>query len=141
MQKNVLSMEGISKAFSGVPALKGVDLQLVGGEVHALLGANGAGKSTLMKILSGAYNSDVGRIKINGDEVKLSSPIQAQQHGIHIVHQEVDTAIIPTVSVKENIMLSAITHSAHSVIRWKAYTQKAEDGSYYDYSSQIKCLK
>ena len=69
-----LRMRGIAKAFAGVPALKGVDFTLRGGEIHALLGANGAGKSTLMKILSGANESDEGTIEIDGRSLAGLAP-------------------------------------------------------------------
>jgi ABC-type sugar transport system ATPase subunit len=81
-------MEGISKAFPGVQALSDVRLRVDAGEVVALLGENGAGKSTLMKILSGAYRKDAGRILLNGEEVDIASPLQSQRLGIAIIYQE-----------------------------------------------------
>jgi len=81
-------MEGISKAFPGVQALDRVDLEVRAGEVLALVGENGAGKSTLMKILSGAYRKDAGRIVLGGREVEIESPYHAQQLGIAIIYQE-----------------------------------------------------
>lgn len=86
----IVSMKGIEKAFSGVYALKGAQLDLRKGEVHALMGENGAGKSTLMKILTGIYSKDSGSIKFEGQEVEYKNPKEAQSAGIVIVHQELN---------------------------------------------------
>ncbi len=102
-QKWLLRMEGISKAFPGVQALSNVDLELAPGEVLALVGENGAGKSTLMKILSGAYRKDAGRIFVNGQEVEISGPSHAQQLGIAIIYQEFNLA--PNLSAAANIFI------------------------------------
>jgi ABC-type sugar transport system ATPase subunit len=84
----VLRMEGISKAFPGVQALDNVDFEARAGEVVALVGENGAGKSTLVKILSGAYRKDAGRIILYGREAEIESPHHAQQLGIAVIYQE-----------------------------------------------------
>jgi len=99
-----LEMRNISISFPGVKALDNVSFSASTGEVHALAGANGAGKSTLMKILSGAYAHYTGEILINGQPVHIRSPRDARQHGIEIVFQEVDVALIPylTVARKHN---------------------------------------
>ncbi len=107
-QQYVLEMKGITKSFAGVPALRGVDFGLKGGEVHALLGANGAGKSTLMKILAGAYEYDEGEMLLDGRPVKHKSPADAKRLGIHCVYQEVDASLVPQLTVAENVMLDAI---------------------------------
>lgn len=99
-------MKNISIEFPGVKALNKVDFSTETGSVHALIGANGAGKSTLMKVLSGAYSHYIGEISLNGEKVHIRSPKQAQDYGIQIVYQEVDTALIPNLSVGENIMLN-----------------------------------
>ncbi|MBB6735765.1 sugar ABC transporter ATP-binding protein [Cohnella sp. CBP 2801] len=112
-------MAGIGKSFSGVRALQGVDFTVAGGEVHALLGANGAGKSTLMKILSGAYETDEGEIRINGERLDIRSPSDAKRAGIHCVYQEVDTSLIAHLSVAENIMLDRLASPKGSAwLRW-----------------------
>ena len=99
----VLEMKGISKRFSGVQALKDVDLKLYAGEIHSIIGQNGAGKSTLMKILCGNYRHDEGKIFIRGKEVEIHSPSEAGKHGIGIVHQEL--SLLNNLTVAENIFL------------------------------------
>jgi len=96
-------MSGIVKRFGGVVALKGVDLDLQPGEVHALVGENGAGKSTLIKIMSGAYRRDDGRMWLSGEEVSFDSPAQAQAAGVTAVHQEIHLLRYRTVA--ENVFL------------------------------------
>lgn len=103
MNKEILSMDHISKHFGGVYALDDVSLNLYEGEVHVLCGENGAGKSTLMKILSGNYQEDTGTICVNGRQVVISSPEVAEQLGISIVHQEL--SLSPTVTVAENMFM------------------------------------
>jgi ribose transport system ATP-binding protein len=98
-----LAVRGISKRFPGVNALDRVDLDVRAGEVHVLLGENGAGKSTLMKILSGVYPRDEGRIFIEGREVKLRGPRHAQALGISIIYQTFSQA--PHLNVAENLFL------------------------------------
>lgn len=119
-----LEMRNISIAFAGFNALKNVDFTLQGGSTHALIGANGAGKSTLMSILSGAYSHYQGDIFIDGEKVDIHSPQQARRHGIHVVQQEVDVALIPTLSVAENIMLDWLNQPGH-LLSWKQLHQQA----------------
>lgn len=95
----------LGKSFPGVRALDGVDMELLPGEVHAVVGANGAGKSTFAKALSGAYGSYDGAVYINGDLVNTTSPAEALGHGIACVHQEVDTVLISYLSAAENLTL------------------------------------
>lgn len=122
-----LTMRNISKSFAGVPALNSVDLHVRGGEIHALLGANGAGKSTLMKILSGAYEADEGMIEISGNFYTLSSPADAKAAGIHCVYQEVDTSLVPHLSVSENIFLDRLaTSKGKAFLRWNKLHEEAE---------------
>lgn len=102
-------MQGIRKAFPGVQALDGVDLDVRAGEVHVLLGENGAGKSTLMRILSGGTSRDAGSIHIDGEPAALESPRAAQDAGIAIIHQEL--LLVPELSVAENIFLGRFPHA------------------------------
>ena len=90
-----LEIRGVSKRFPGVHALDRVDLDVRRGEVHVLLGENGAGKSTLMKILSGVYARDEGRIFIDGQEVEPRNPRHAQTLGISIIYQTFSQAPAP----------------------------------------------
>lgn len=99
----VLEMRNITKRFPGVLALDNVSFDVKRGEVHALLGENGAGKSTLVKLLSGVYAPDGGRVQVGGEAVALASPQQAHTLGIRTLHQE--PTLIPELSVAENIFL------------------------------------
>ncbi len=96
-------MRGIAKRYPGVVALDGVDLDVVRGEVHILLGENGAGKSTLMKILAGAVQRDAGTVAIDGQAIALGSPRDAQAAGVSIIYQEFN--LVPHLTVAENIFL------------------------------------
>ena len=99
----ILRLEDISKSFSGVTVLDGINLNLYGHEVLALMGENGAGKSTLMNILSGNLMRDSGKIVVNGNDVDISSPRQASELGIAIIHQELN--VVPTMTVAQNLAL------------------------------------
>ncbi len=99
----LLQMSGIVKAFPGVLALGGVDLDVRPGEVHCLLGQNGAGKSTLIKVLSASYQPDEGTITWQGQETTLSTPLKAIELGISTIYQELD--LVADLSVAENIYL------------------------------------
>ncbi|GAE37048.1 sugar ABC transporter ATP-binding protein [Halalkalibacter akibai] len=129
MDKTILEMKKISIEFPGVKALDQVDFEAETGKSHALLGANGAGKSTLMKVLSGAYSHYTGEIFLNGKQIEIRSPKDAQEQGIQIVYQEVDTALVPSLSVGENIMLNDTVNEMGSkqFMRWKNLHNKATD--------------
>lgn len=103
MGEPLLLMKNISKIFPGVKALDDVSFTIYENEVMALLGENGAGKSTLMKILSGVYQKDTGRVILEGKELEILSPRDAMSKGIAIIHQELN--LIPYLTVYENIFL------------------------------------
>ena len=99
----LLRMEGISKSFPGVKALDNVSLTVRAGTVHALMGENGAGKSTLMKCLFGVYTKDEGHIYLEGQEINFKNSKEALEHGVAMVHQELNQALKR--SVMDNIWL------------------------------------
>lgn len=100
-----LEFRGISKRFPGVLALDGVSFSVEQGSCHALIGENGAGKSTLGRILAGIHSPDEGGILLEGRPVRLESPLQAREHGIAMVHQEL--AFCPNLTVAENLSLGS----------------------------------
>ncbi|QHQ35125.1 sugar ABC transporter ATP-binding protein [Algicella marina] len=99
----LVEMSGIEKRFPGVHALKNVRFDLKAGEVHALMGENGAGKSTLMKILSGVYSRDAGEVKIAGASHPPTSPREAQDCGIGIIHQEL--SLMNDLTAAQNVFI------------------------------------
>ena len=101
----VLEMRHIAKTFGNFHALKGVDLTVFPGEIHALMGENGAGKSTLMKILAGAYTASSGDILIDGQPFHIKGPKDALAAGITLIYQEMQLA--PNLTVAENIFLGS----------------------------------
>jgi general nucleoside transport system ATP-binding protein len=101
----IIKMENIYKSFPGVLANNNIFLEVESGEIHCLLGENGAGKSTLMNILYGLYGCDRGEIYINGNEVRFSSPRDAIESGIGMVHQHF--MLIPVFTVLENLILGS----------------------------------
>lgn len=103
MSEYILEMKNISKTFPSVKALDGVTLKIRAGTVHALMGENGAGKSTLMKCLFGIYTRDSGEILLDGQEVNFKNSREALEHGVAMVHQELNQALKRSVS--DNIWL------------------------------------
>ena len=101
--KYILEAKGIDKSFSGVTVLKGAELNIEPGELHALMGENGAGKSTLMKIIMGIYTKDAGRVILDGQETNFKSAREALDAGISMIHQELSP--IPEMTVAENVFL------------------------------------
>ena len=99
----LISVSDLSKSFPGVQALSHVQLELLAGEVHAVVGENGAGKSTLMKILAGIYSKDSGEILLDGKPVEFASPRAAQTMGIGIIHQELN--LLNHLTVAQNIFI------------------------------------
>ncbi|MCT4475636.1 sugar ABC transporter ATP-binding protein [Peribacillus frigoritolerans] len=122
-----LEMKKISIEFPGVKALSDVDFSVKSGTAHALVGANGAGKSTLMKVLSGAHVHYSGDIYIDGVKRDIRSPKAAQEQGIQIVYQEVDTALIPYLTVGENVMLNDMVQNMgkKQMVQWKELHNQA----------------
>ncbi|MCK7627281.1 sugar ABC transporter ATP-binding protein [Streptomyces sp. RS10V-4] len=132
--RELLRVEGVTKAFPGVRALDGVDLTLRAGEVHVLLGENGAGKSTLIKMLSGAHRPDSGRILVHGGpdgsadglrEVQIRSAQDAARLGIATIYQEFN--LVPGLTVAENLFLGRQPRTALGLIDKKAMRARAAD--------------
>ena len=112
--ENVLEMQGICKAFPGVRALHNVDFALRKGEIHALMGENGAGKSTLIKVMTGVYEKDAGRIAMEGRPIHFRSPQDAQNIGIGTVYQEI--TLCPNLTVAENMFIG---RGRYAFVQWK----------------------
>lgn len=96
-----LAAVGVSHAYEGVPALSNVTMRIAAGEIHGLIGANGSGKSTLIRVMTGAISPLGGELQIDGEPVRIGSPLAAQQHRIGVVHQ--DYNLFPELSVGQNI--------------------------------------
>ncbi|MEM7337393.1 MAG: sugar ABC transporter ATP-binding protein [Actinomycetota bacterium] len=99
----VLSAVGLTKVFSGVTVVDGVNVTFRAGEIHGLVGQNGAGKSSLVKMVCGVYRADGGHVAIDGDEVVFTSPRQARDRKVTLVAQEL--SLVPALSVADNILL------------------------------------
>ncbi|MER9395503.1 MULTISPECIES: sugar ABC transporter ATP-binding protein [unclassified Mesorhizobium] len=119
----LLSVEGVTKHFSGVTALIDVSLEVRPSEILGLLGENGAGKSTLLKILSGVMPPSSGRIVFDGADYAPSSPQDAKRHGIVTIYQEL--SLIPTLTVAENIFIGRAPLGPLGLVSWR----RMEDAS------------
>jgi len=123
MVQNILEVNGINKAFSGNYVLKNVSFDIKEGEVHTLIGENGAGKSTLMKIIGGIYSKDSGTVVYDGANIDFTSPIEAMNNGISIVHQELSLA--ENISVAQNIFCHREPKNKMGFIQWEKLYQQA----------------
>jgi len=117
-----LRMQGIHKRFGATHALRGVDLTVRPGEVHALVGENGAGKSTLMKVLSGALVPDRGRMWLDGEPYLPAHPLHARRCGVAMIYQELSLA--PHLSVMENVLLG-VEPTRGPLVRWGEMRRRA----------------
>ena len=124
-QSAILSLDAVTKEFPGVRALSEVSLTLYPGQVTALIGENGAGKSTVVKILTGIYQPDGGRILVEGKPVTLANAQAAAAHGITAIHQE--TVLFDELSVAENIFLGHAPRGRFGLIDTKAMVAQARD--------------
>ena len=139
----LLEVCNLSKAFPGVVALDDVSLRVKRGTVHALIGENGAGKSTLMKIIAGIHTPDAGELRLHGSKVQLSSPRQALQNGIAMIHQELN--LMPFMSVAENIWigrepLNALGLISHRELHRKTQAQLERLGLDVDPQAEVRTL-
>ena len=96
-------LAGIEKTFPGVRAIRSANLELLAGEIHALVGENGAGKSTLIKVITGAHRADRGEVDLFGRAVRLASPAEGLRAGVAAIYQEL--ALVPAMSVRDNLFL------------------------------------
>ena len=121
----LLEVANVRKAFPGVLALDDVSFRLKRGHVHALMGENGAGKSTLMKIIAGIYTPDSGSFKLKGQEIKLTSPLDALRYGIAMIHQELN--LMNYMTVAENIWIRREPLNAFGFVRHDEMRRRTKD--------------
>ncbi|MBN8891076.1 MAG: sugar ABC transporter ATP-binding protein [Rhodospirillales bacterium] len=119
----LLELSGISKAFGGAVALRGIDFVLEPGEIHGLVGENGAGKSTLMKIIAGVHHGFGGTMRMGGQPVRFASPADALAAGIGMVHQELSA--VGSLTVAENVYLGVQPTNRFGLVDWKAMLRGA----------------
>src|SRR5208282_369913 len=121
----LLEVENVRKAFPGVLALDNVSFRLKRGHVHALMGENGAGKSTLMKIIAGIYEPDSGSFRLKGLEIRLTSPLDALQYGIAMIHQELN--LMSYMTVAENIWIRREPLNAFGLVRHQEMRRRTKE--------------
>jgi ribose transport system ATP-binding protein len=121
----ILEIRNVSKEFSGVYALKNVDMQIFPGMVTAVIGENGAGKSTLMKIVSGVYQQSEGDVLLNGEIISFKDPKEAADKGVVIIHQELN--LIPNLSITENLFLGNEITNKFGLLDYVRMHKKAKD--------------
>ena len=121
----ILSASNISKSFIGVRALNNIDITINAGEIHCLAGENGCGKSTLVKCISGVYTPDEGTIKIEGQTCGSMTPIEAMNHGIQVIYQ--DLSLFQHMTVAENIAISKLKFENTKIINWKTIKAIAKE--------------
>ena len=119
-----LTLHGVTKTYGQTRALDGAGLELVGGEVHALMGENGAGKSTLIRILAGLERPEAGVIALDGAPLHLASPEDAAAAGLRFLHQELH--VVPGLSVAENMHLARPYPSRFGLVRWDRLADAAQ---------------
>ena len=124
-QKPILTMRGISKAFPGVQALRRVDLNVLTGEIHGLVGKNGAGKTTLMAVVMGIQEPNEGTIEIGDRTYQSMNPQEAMQAGIAFVPQHV--AMMDSLTVAENILAGELPKNKLGFIDWKSVEREAKE--------------
>jgi rhamnose transport system ATP-binding protein len=117
----LLSVVDVSKSFGSTHALREVSLDLCAGEIHALVGENGAGKSTLIKVMTGLYRPDAGRLEANGAPVELRNPADAQELGVACIYQE--PLVFPDLTVAENIFMGH--GGTRRIVRWRDMHERA----------------
>ena len=114
----LIRVTGLRKSYGGVHALRGVDFELLHGEVHALLGENGAGKSTMIKVLAGATGHDSGELRVMGQDSAFASPAESRRAGLAVVYQEL--SLVPSMSVGANLFLGREPHAKIGLVDRRA---------------------
>lgn len=125
IEQPILEASNVSKDFSGVYALRNVDLKIYAGKVNAIIGENGAGKSTLMKIISGIYPEYEGRILFRGEQVHFRTPREAGESGVNIIHQELN--LVPNLTITENIFLGHELTNKLGLLDYPEMNKKAKE--------------
>lgn len=125
MAEEFLKLEAISKSFSGVQALRNVDLTIRRGEIRCLVGENGSGKSTLIKVMSGVVTPNEGKIVIKGRQYRFLQPINAIREGIQTIYQ--DFSLFPNLTVAENVALNYQLSRKRRLLDWKEVYRVAEE--------------
>ena len=120
----VVELVGVAKRFGAVQALRGVDLALFPGEVHALVGENGAGKSTLVKMLAGVHRPDLGEVRIDGAAVSLGGPLEARDRGIAVIHQH--PTLFPDLDVAENVFMGRQPRDRFGRVAWRTMYREVD---------------
>jgi rhamnose transport system ATP-binding protein len=121
----LLSVSGVTKAFAGVQALRGVSFDLRAGEVHALVGENGAGKSTLIKVITGAHRPDTGTVEVESRRIDHNSPLVSRSLGIAAIYQQ--PALFPDLTVAENMAMGFESGGAWRLIDWRGRRARARE--------------
>ena len=122
----IVHLEKIEKKFAGVYALKGISFSIEPGEIRCLAGENGCGKSTLIKVISGFYKPDAGKINLNGYEYVDLYPIESITNGIQVIYQ--DFSLFPNLTVAENIAFNHHIHEKKKIINYKSIKEIATKG-------------
>jgi ribose transport system ATP-binding protein len=125
LERTLITARGIYKRYGGILALDDVSLEVLPGEIHALVGENGAGKSTLVKILTGAETADSGEVAIRGERVDALTPEKARERGIGAVYQE--PSLVAELTVLENIFLGRELRNRARILERKAMRRKARE--------------
>jgi branched-chain amino acid transport system ATP-binding protein len=124
-QSPLLSVEGLTKSYGGVHAVRGVSFELAAGEILALIGPNGAGKSTCFDMLNGQNMPDSGRIRLLGEDTTGKPPRAIWRLGVGRTFQI--TATFPTMTVRENVQVALVSHGGHLFNFWTATQNFARD--------------
>lgn len=119
-----IKLTNIGKSFTGVRALDGIDLEIKPGKIYCLMGENGCGKSTLIKIISGVYAPDEGKIELDGRPIKHMTPKEAIKRGIEVIYQ--DFSVFPNLTVAENIAINTEITKKRKVVNWKRIYMQAQ---------------